>query len=969
MKSWTSRRGGVRVRLASLVPSVGILGSLGILAGCAAGASETKGGEEKVSVKSQALAVPSCLARASHELRIHAILLLDDAARSNCTALSPCTTPADITNFVNLANGAFAPANIHFVFDEDLDFEELVDPVLNSNLQSGFSNPNWPAANAIAAGYPGKIVVFLREVANSNFAYPPNTGQAAPVDAPFPPVHPNFVAFNGDRATALANAQNFSHELGHFLGLYHTHLTWGNSYPGVPPADGCPKPGGACSPAELDQVITDLQTARGANALDGDLIADTPEDPGPTYWATNGLNPATVASVTVNGVTYTPDRQNVMSYFGGFNLTNGQVTAVLNSICDSTRSDLVSAPVARCLDQTVSVDAACVAQVTPAMIDDGSFDPNGDPITLALDTTGPFSPGATSVKLLVSDGTYTTPCTANLTVVDSSPPVLTAPADVSVTICTDSSLVTVGQASAVDNCSAGVPSGQVISKNGTPLSSPIPVIGGQVALGPGSYVIEWSVSDGANTPVTATQTVTVGAAIVASNMYQVRDRASVEDTSGNPAAVLNAGTGITNIGGDNATVGPIVAGGDVNVAWGGYVYGDITAVGTVQVNDPTKHLGSTISVSSVALPAPPALPTFPPPTGGDQWVNPGTDLPLPPGSYGQIGLNGNPNDPPATLRLSAGDYFFTNLYFNSAGLIVVAEPGTRIFVSGSVTFNTSIRTAVGSNVLAPVVLGVSGSGALPLYAPFTGTVVAPQRDLVLGTSPAGMTFKGSFYARSIDVTPDSVLVCDPTIAAQEPASCSNGVLDPGETDVDCGGPQCNACGDGGACSLGDDCTSQVCTAGICQAPTCTDGVQNGTETGEDCGGTCSACPVTCNGYTYQAESMYHSTGNAWWQGGWNIYSNGYISTTHYFTPGPKVITVSALGQEALGLPHMAVSVGGTLITPTGGYSVTTGGFNPYQFTFNAAGGPQEIRVIFDNDASGWFGDRNLIVRTVAVSCP
>lgn len=35
--------------------------------------------------------------------------------------------------------------------------------------------------NAIAAGYPGKIVVFLREVANSNFAYPPDTGQVVPL--------------------------------------------------------------------------------------------------------------------------------------------------------------------------------------------------------------------------------------------------------------------------------------------------------------------------------------------------------------------------------------------------------------------------------------------------------------------------------------------------------------------------------------------------------------------------------------------------------------------------------------------------------------------------------------------------------------------------------------------------------------------------------------------------------------------
>jgi len=116
--------------------------------------------------------------------------------------------------------------------------------------------------------------------------------------------------------------------------------------------------------------------------------------------------------------------------------------------------------------------------------------------------------------------------------------------------------------------------------------------------------------------------------------------------------------------------------------------------------------------------------------------------------------------------------------------------------------------------------------------------------------------------------------------------------------------------------------------------------------------------------------MSHSTGNAWWQGGWNIYTNGYISTTHNFTAGPNLITVSAFGQQYLGvLPHMTVRVGGTLINPTAGVNVGTSGFSPYQFTFNSAGGPQEIRVAFDNDANGPTGDRNLIVRTVAVSCP
>jgi hypothetical protein len=48
------------------------------------------------------------------------------------------------------------------------------------------------------------------------------------------------------------------------------------------------------------------------------------------------------------------------------------------------------------------------------------------------------------------------------------------------------------------------------------------------------------------------------------------------------------------------------------------------------------------------------------------------------------------------------------------------------------------------------------------------------------------------------------------------------------------------------CNAGTDCASKVCTGNACIAATCMDGVQNGTETGIDCGGAaCAACPVTC----------------------------------------------------------------------------------------------------------------------------
>ena len=72
-----------------------------------------------------------------------------------------------------------------------------------------------------------------------------------------------------------------------------------------------------------------------------------------------------------------------------------------------------------------------------------------------------------------------------------------------------------------------------------------------------------------------------------------------------------------------------------------------------------------------------------------------------------------------------------------------------------------------------------------------------------------------------------------------------------ETDTDCGSSgtgedtKAPACGDTSKCGVGTDCVDKVCTGGTCAAATCSDTVQNGYETGADCGGGaksgCAAC--------------------------------------------------------------------------------------------------------------------------------
>jgi hypothetical protein len=83
-------------------------------------------------------------------------------------------------------------------------------------------------------------------------------------------------------------------------------------------------------------------------------------------------------------------------------------------------------------------------------------------------------------------------------------------------------------------------------------------------------------------------------------------------------------------------------------------------------------------------------------------------------------------------------------------------------------------------------------------------------------------------------------------AGGTPDTCANGLLDPGESDVDCGGP-CVPCPDGKACAVALDCASLVCFTKLCIPGNCGDGVKNGSETGVDCGGSCDPCAAgaTC----------------------------------------------------------------------------------------------------------------------------
>ena len=84
----------------------------------------------------------------------------------------------------------------------------------------------------------------------------------------------------------------------------------------------------------------------------------------------------------------------------------------------------------------------------------------------------------------------------------------------------------------------------------------------------------------------------------------------------------------------------------------------------------------------------------------------------------------------------------------------------------------------------------------------------------------------------------------------------DGRINDSETDVDCGGPECEPCASQRSCRGSGDCQSGICnTEGAqdgaclqggdckCDAATCSDGMRNGDEADVDCGGPClKRCP-------------------------------------------------------------------------------------------------------------------------------
>jgi hypothetical protein len=111
-------------------------------------------------------------------------------------------------------------------------------------------------------------------------------------------------------------------------------------------------------------------------------------------------------------------------------------------------------PIARCTNITVAANSNCVAF---ASVDNGSYDPDGDAITLQQSPPGPYPLGTNTVTLTATDiwGSSNS-CVTLVRVVDKTPPQLSCPANITVEFNDQTGASVSFTPLATDNCSGPV---------------------------------------------------------------------------------------------------------------------------------------------------------------------------------------------------------------------------------------------------------------------------------------------------------------------------------------------------------------------------------------------------------------------------------------------------------------------------------------------------------------------------------
>lgn len=375
--------------------------------------------------------------------------------------------------------------------------------------------------------------------------------------------------------------------------------------------------------------------------------------------------------------------------------------------------------------------------------------------------------GSNAVQLTVIDSNFGGDSDfKTVEIVDTTAPTLAGQPWVNIETCSpDSQVVTIPVPAASDVCTPDSISvvGNIISKNGTPLSSPIPIANGKVALVPGVYVAQFVATDGNGRASSLDETVNVVAApaLYASNRLTLDDNVSVL-VSGNSSLfgpVESSGKETTTVGA-NTKVGDLLSVGKVWLRSGSSVHGTVRSLGTIEKQDQTATVpaGQEFPNASFSMATFPSLTAdFGAPSSGDYRLEPDKSGSLSPGRYSTIEIKSR-----AKLTIGAGSYVANTLRAEPDSQIVLSNGPVQIYVRDSLALKGKLISSDGS--FPSLIVGYAGLEEVFVGAPFSGRIVAPKAKLSLQSQNPGR-YEGEFFAKDIEVFSASSVI-------QHPVACS-----------------------------------------------------------------------------------------------------------------------------------------------------------------------------------------------------
>lgn len=251
-------------------------------------------------------------------------------------------------------------------------------------------------------------------------------------------------------------------------------------------------------------------------------------------------------------------------------------------------------------------------------------------------------------------------------------------------------------------------------------------------------------------------------ALVATNTLRLEDRVTVFDPDNVPAALANSGTGPTTLGIDSRT-GSVRSVGPLEVRDRGAVAGDALSSGTI-----TLRTGATVSgtktPNSTGL-TPTVSESLEIELGG--VARGGLDLNAPngsaervtnllPGVYTTVNVRSRNR-----VNLVSGNYVFNELHLEPQTRLVIDDANGPVFINIKTAFSykSKIESVSGAHPALRVVY--LGTNLVVVEQSFTGTLLAPNAALRFATASPPPTHIGSFFAKSIEVSPDVKIVFRP----------------------------------------------------------------------------------------------------------------------------------------------------------------------------------------------------------------